>query len=491
MPVNTPRKDYTKALKQWLRGRDCAAGGDAVKERGELYLPKLDSHVKKPLGYENYKKRALFYNATGRTIEGLSGVIFQKPMAVEVPDKEIEEHLKDLTLSQVDINMFGVSVAQDILTVGRGGILLDMATSPDPANRPYWQIYRAEQIINWRCEKQQGDETLTMVVLKEDIEEVDPKDKFVTKVMEQYRVLEIEEGLYVQRLFRKKLDAGGNAAGDFIQYGPEVFPIRRGQRLGFIPFQFINSMSVSPEIEKMPLLDMIDVNLSHYRTSADLEHGRHFCALPTPWVSGIVDSNSGPLGIGSGEAWVLDVNGKAGMLEFTGQGLGALEKADEEKRKMMATLGARLLEQQSTAPETATAVNMRHAGEHATVKTIANAISVAFTNVLKWHIWWFGKQAAPSDVKASIELNKDYFAAKLDSATLQALIAALQAETISYKTFYSALVKSEIARPGIDSDAERKEIEEQGQIGPELEDEPSDTKKPSGPGRKEGSSKSS
>src|SRR5206468_661127 len=136
----------------------------------------------------------------------------------------------------------------------------------------------------------------------------------------------------------------------------------------FIPFTFVGATSLSPNVDKPPLLDLVEVNLSHYRSSADLEHGRHYTALPTPWVSGMrPDSN---LRIGAGVAWVLeDPTAKAGMLEFTGQGLQALEKALESKEKQMAVLGARLLEMQPRLQETAEAVRLRHNGDAATLST--------------------------------------------------------------------------------------------------------------------------
>ncbi len=78
MPVDTASDTYEAFVTKWQRARDCYEGSDAVKEQGAGYLPPLASHGREPAKYEAYKQRALFYNATGRTVDGLAGLIFQK-----------------------------------------------------------------------------------------------------------------------------------------------------------------------------------------------------------------------------------------------------------------------------------------------------------------------------------------------------------------------------------------------------------------------------
>ena len=244
--------------------------------------------------------------------------------------------------------------------------------------------------------------------------------------------------------------------------------LRRGVPLDFIPFVFIGPTSNSATIEKPPLIDLVDVNLSHYRTMADLEHGRHFTALPTPWVAGaapaVEGQDSEPLEIGSGKAWMLGENGKAGMLEFSGAGLTSLVTAEQDKRKMMAVLGARLLEEQSGSAETATAVGMRHAGTHATLRTIAQSIEQGLTKALEWHVWWMTTLASPEETDALMSLNKEFFTVKASPQEVQVALAALQAEEISFATFYNILQTGGWAREGITPDDEKKQIEKESEL---------------------------
>src|SRR3990172_2145831 len=103
MPVNTPRSEYSANLDRWQRARAAADGSDAVKAMGPRVLPYLDSHKSEMGGvigvtagvggpatnmnygasgpqskYDEYKLRATYYNATGRTVAGLVGAVVQE-----------------------------------------------------------------------------------------------------------------------------------------------------------------------------------------------------------------------------------------------------------------------------------------------------------------------------------------------------------------------------------------------------------------------------
>jgi len=475
MPVETPCAEYEANIAKWTRCRDAADGGDAVKARGMAYLPALASHATaESSGYKAYVLRALFYNATGRTIEGLSGSIFQKPPVLETPSS-IEDHMKDVTLTGESAETFSLKSTREVLGEGRYGILVDMPPvvpgAPAGDQRPYWTAFRAEEIVNWDSARVAGEQLLTLVVLKESYTVIDEKDPFRRSPEAQYRVLELigyesPAPFYAVTLWRKppkKLE---------FEVFDRFIPMRKQAPLTYIPFVFLGPTSTSPTVEKPPLLDLVDVNLSHYRTSADLEHGRHFTALPTPWVSGQAADDEGDLSIGSEVVWVLEKDGKAGMLEFTGDGLGTLVTADQEKRRMMATLGAKLLEEQSSTQETADAVGMRHSGEHATLKTVAQVIEQGLTQVLKWHAWWVGTDADPEDVEASFELNKEMFSVKAKPEEVKTALLALQAGEMSYETFWFILTKGGWTREGVSAEEEKEQIRSEQKIEEELNPTP-------------------
>ncbi len=444
MPVDTPHPDYQRIAPKWEKCRDTREGSDAVKSKTTKYLPRLDIHEQKPAKYNEYLLRAYFYGAMKRTVEGLAGAILQKAPAVQFPEN-LNGILQDVTLTSVPFQLLVLKAVDESMTVGRYGVLVDMATAEAPDQRPYAAPYFTEDIISWRTERRGGDRVLVRVVLRETVEELDPKDPFKMKSGVQYRVLELGDDGYSQTVYVEERENSGK----FLAQEP-ILPERRSNRLGFIPFVFIGSEGISPTPSIPPLDALADTNLSHYRNSADYEHGLHYTGVPIPWVAGVMGSNDGtPIALGPTHMLQLDKDGRAGIIQADGNMLGALEKALDRKQKLMATLGARLLEEQASTQETATAVGMRHAGEHASLRTVAQAVELGLTKVLQWLAWWAGTSDKPEDTGATVELNKEFLTVKMSPAELHELVLSLQAEQISYPTFYHNISVGGVAREGV------------------------------------------
>jgi Domain of unknown function (DUF4055) len=454
MPVDTVHPDYAEFKEKWERCRDALEGDEAVKEKGVDYLPQ-------PAGqdddeYEAYKTRALFYNATGRTLDAMVGMVFRKTPEIAIADS-ILPFLDDINLSRVPFLTFAQQVFSEILSVGRAGVLVDMQDENASATnrRAYFVRYRTEQIINWRSEFIDSRESLTLVVLHEVVSEADSSDPYVLISYDQYRVLSLESPItggastYWMRIYR--VMTADNKSSTQLVSG--VQPKLKGRPLEFIPFVMITPMGLSLEIVKPPLLDLVDLNLSHYRSSADLESGRFYTGHPQPWLAGFPDSEE--YVIGGATVWVTsDPTAKAGMLEFTGTGLGALENALVSKEKMMASLGARLLEEQKRASEAAETVKLRQAGEQSILQRLAKSVSGGLTQALTWLSLWMG-----AGDKASANLNSDYIDTSIDSAMLRELVGLYQSGGMSFETLYQNLIRGEIAREGVSAEQERAAIE--------------------------------
>lgn len=465
MPVNTPRGDYNTILAKWDRLRDCHAGRDAVIAAGVKYVPDLPGAD--GTQNETYRKRGNFYNALRRTVQGMGGALFQVAPAVEFPET-LKPLLDNVTLTGMPFEMFANVTGSEALLVGRFGILVDMPAESTPGARPYLVAYRAESIINWRATRRAGVEVLALVVLKENVEVPKADDPFVNDVVLQFRTLQLIDNQCVVSVWRQK---SKNEQEFTIIEGPNVL-MRRGVPLTFIPFVFIGACSISADLEDPPLIDLADVNLGHWRNSVDHEYGLHLVALPTPWVAGMkaptdASGNAEPLKIGPSVVWELDVQGSAGMLEFAGTGLGAIAEAMGAKVKQMGTLGARLFED-PVKGDTATAVLMRHSGEHATLKTLAQSVEMGLTAALRIEVWWVRTEATPEDVKdVNVEVNKEYTNVKASPQEVQVMLTALQAGEISFETWWDYLTTGGWGREGIDAAAERKSINEDTALEPQ------------------------
>jgi hypothetical protein len=457
MPVNTPRQEFIDVQPVWERLRNTFTGRDAIIKAGTKYTPALPGATAEQ--QNAYLTRGNFFNAVARTTHGLIGAIFQKAPEIEI-QKNFEYWLDDITMTNVTFDMFALDALHDVMLMGRYGVLIEMAAKK--TGRPYMVGYRAENVVNWRTDRVEGDELLTLVVMKETVDEPKEDDNFIEDDVIQYRVLRLEldgeNRRYTQQLWRQE-----DGEGDFLPYGEEIIPLRRGTPLTFIPFVFLGPWHSTSRIEKPPLQDLADVNLGHWRNSCDHEQGLHLVALPTPWVSGMrtssVDDEADQLKIGPSVVWQLDAQGGAGMLEFTGAGLKSIVTAMDEKKQQMATLGARVLEMQPQHAETATAITIRHAGEYASLRTMAQAGEQGLTMALQIAVWWYSTEENPSDVPVSVLLNKDFVNVKAKPEEIKTALLAMQSGDLSYETFWHILTEGGWTREGITADEERQQIE--------------------------------
>lgn len=462
MSVQFQHPLYSEHLPKWVRCRDAASGQDAVHAAGTSYLPKLKDQSDDD--YKAYRGRAVFFNASWRTISGLTGMLFRKPVKVEAP--AITKTLLDtVTEDGQPIGIFAREVVEECLKVGRAGVLVDYPDAdPDTITkadaallnlRPTMAVYQAENIINWKQAVIANRRVLTMVVLVENDET--SVDEFESKIEKQFRVLDLlsVDGVLQYRIRLFKIDETTKAEQ---QIGEDVFPAMNGKQLAFIPFYFLSADDTCAEPDDPPLIDLVDLNLSHYRTTADYEHGCHFTGLPTGYVTGYTpEENAAKMYLGSATMLTFpDPNAKLGFLEFSGQGLDALKANLDRKETQMAVLGARMLEQQKKAAESAEAAGIHRAGENSMLADVAQAISLGLTAALQTFSDWAGGNG-----KATLELNRDFFPRPMSAQEMTALVTSWQQGAISPQTLFDNLQAGQIIAEGKTFEEEQVQITDQ------------------------------
>lgn len=461
--VSKTHPEYDAMATKWQRCRDTVAGNDAVKAAGTRYLPSLKDQTTDD--YEAYKTRAKWFGATWRTIQALNGMLFRRPPVVETSES-VNALLEDVTMSGVSFLTFAQQIAMETLTVGRVGILVDYPsqstegmTAAEAAKlnlRPVMQRYEAENIINWKTAWIGNKTVLTLVVLTEDA--ALEGNEFEHKTETRYRVLDLFGGAYRVRVFRI------DDKGEDEQVGGDIFPVMNGKPLDFIPFFFLGVDDTTPQLDLPPLLDLVDLNLDHYRMSADHKHGLHFTGLPTGVITGYRPENENDkLYVGAAHFLVLpDPQAKASFLEYTGQGLSAIVEELERTEAQMAILGARLLTSEKKATETAQTAQIHRAGESSVLSSIASTISRALTQALTLFSKWAG-----SDTECTVDLNQEFLPPEMTPQELSALVSAWQTGAISMQVLFSCLQKAEL----IASDLTMEEMQAQiGSEGPRMPD---------------------
>lgn len=454
MPVDSENSQYCKFAPRWKVMRDVLEGEWAVKEAGDDYLPTLSEQS--PLEYDGYKRRAQFLNVTGRTAEMLGGLVFRKDPVVKAPG--LDDILRDATLTGCAFYDFVKEVVREVIGVGRFGTLIDWS---EEAGRPFLVRYKAEQIINWKMERLNDRMTLTLLTLHE----MDPRwfpltekernegppDQYEQGEYDQWRVYELKPDgdgarILVVSVFRKKQEKKGKPEFVMIE---QFLPSRRGVSLTEIPFIFHNPHDAHACIDCVPLIDLAEVNLSHYRTSADLENGRHFAGLPQPYACGF--EADGDLKVGSTVAWVTDNSAaKVGYLEFTGQGLTPLKEALDQKEQQMVSLGASMLQPEAKKAEAFQTVALRSSSDTSALMNITVTATQTCSNALQWVAWWMGTNATRAELVDThlIELNTEFISQRMLAADLSALTAAYLSGAIDLETFHHNLVVGELVPAG-------------------------------------------
>lgn len=471
MPVTSLHPQYQERLEDWKDCRLFYLGEKAVKEQGNRFIPKPEDASDRE--YENYVNRAFFFPALERTVSGLVGAIDRKEPTAELPAR-IKYILNDADLNGSTLRQFSRRVLDETLVVGRCGILIDRKAGVDQAgvpNRGYLALYQAEDIINWGEDENQE---LQFVVLRERYYETDPKDMFRQVAKQRYRVLRFEEGRYVQEIFESK-----SANGELVYGSQGVMEITKaGAPLDYIPFVFCNIRSITTKVDKPPLLDLVLKNAEHLRVNADYANSLYFTGNPILWAQGVKrpvakpgpkDGGEPPfkLSVGSSRALLLPKDASIGLLECQGHGVKPNSERAEAIKLEMAVLGARLLEPQRKAVESAETAQLRQSGEGATLTNLVVNAGEAIRKALEMLNSWEGGPDWMTSESGEVDfsLNDDFVEVTMDPQFLTALKDMLMNEVISWDTFIYNLAIGEILPPGRTADEERQLIESQPVMG--------------------------
>jgi hypothetical protein len=439
--------------------RDAYAGQRKIHEGGTTYLPQLSGQSSED--YEAYKKRATFFNAFGKTVKALTSMVFTKDIEVTAPDL-MEPVLENITLSGISLRQLSERMLNEVLQITRYGMLVEYPAVPDDMSltqaqreqmnlRPYIVDFLAEDIRDWaESYHPTYGKRLSMVELSQTLVYKAPyteyKDISATEVR---RLLYLDENdHYKQKMWFSNLDADGKN----IDTGYEEFtPLMNGQPMRYIPFFFFDGVENTSSIKQPHLLDLVELNLAHYRMTADYNWGLHYVALPTPVISGVDAGSNTSYRIGPAEAWVFtDPNAKAFYLEFTGSGMSAISKALAETESQMTVMGSRsMLSTQQRAAETAQTEIVRRNAENSYLASIVNSCEEQLEKVLNTMRDWMGL-----DGEVEVSFNKDFLAYRQTGDYVRSITEAVEKGVITQETGIQTLKEGNVLPQDIEAEDE-------------------------------------
>lgn len=421
MAVDAKRPEYDANIDRWCIVRD------VINSDVKSYIKDVDQND--PYRNSRYKDDAQFTNFTARTKSGLVGAVFRKELLVDLPDS-IKYLKDDATGFKMSMSKLAQEVVGEVLSCGRYGLLVDYPASEDGLTAKevadmnlFARIYRykAESIINWQTVIVNGIPTLSLVVLKECFSDLD-EDGFTWIENEQYRVLRLVNGIYVQSLYNKDLELVS-------VYSPRD---SSGDEWDHIPFVFVGSEDNDAEVDAIPLYDLAKLNIGHLRNSADYEESIHIVGQPTLIIGTDMSpeefaaANPNGVMIGARKGHNLGISGKAEFLQASPNQLADVAMQRKEEQAIM--MGARLIVPQADR-ETAEAARMRHSGETSILATIASNVEDALVNCCKYVIKFMGNPV--DEAKVSIKLNDQFFDNTIDPNYLMSQIQLLNSGLIA------------------------------------------------------------
>ena len=435
------RPEVVELTPRWDMIRDCISGQEAIKFKTALYLPKPnpdDQSAENKQRYLDYLNRAVFYNATARTVKGLVGQVFARDPILTIP-APMDVFKVDCDGGGLPMDQFARMALAGVISYGRCGILTDYPNSTIPATaddvkkgkrRPTLTYYNAWNVVNWRTMTVGAEKLLSLVVLFESRAVADEDNGFSQSYKSYWRVLALDaNGDYISQLWYYDTDEKTYYSED-----PFYPTDAKGQRWKFIPFTFIGSENNESSPDNPPMYDIAVLNVGHYRNSADYEEAVYCMGQPTLVITGLTEQwvkqvlKNKPIQVGSRAAVALPSGAGAELLQAQPNILA--KEAMEQKEDQMKSLGAKLIETTQEVARTATEVGIEEASTTSLLATSAKNVSHGLTQALKWAANFFSVSTYNDD-SVEYELNTEFDIARLDPTTIQQLIAAWQANAIT------------------------------------------------------------
>lgn len=462
-----PNTEYVLNFPRWQRVHDVIDGEHILKQRDEK-KPGTYLRVINPLDISTYNKRlnasyrksAVFYNATGRTLIGLLGMLYRVEPTIPEDLPETMEYVK----TNIDGNGMGINhqshaVSSEVIQIGRNGLLTDspirekevVTTITDVENgfRPFVKIYNAVNIIDWNEAFINGMIVLNLVVLLEMINEFEDEQRIKRITKKRYRILRLTNGKYTQQLWVEGEDSPEEEI--------EILD-GSGKPWNEIPFEFIGSENNNPVTDSAPLESLADVNIGHYRNSADLEHSSFQLSAATPWIADdrYRSDHNNPNNKDAktqkfGETSII-VMGKGGQFGYAQPDPNTLANdLSKTKEIQMVALGAQLISE-SGGVETAEAVRTKKSADSSMLSIVGINVSNGYTKSLGWIARFLNVE-----FDGEYQLNNNFFDVKLTPQERQLIITEWQSGLYPVRIAREQLQAAKV----ISSDEDLKDLEDE------------------------------
>jgi hypothetical protein len=449
---------YDAMAEGWELPRALMGGTRGMRAADKKYLPQEPGESS--AAYENRLNRSTLFNAFRRTVNGIVGKVFSKPITLQddVPS-DVASWCEDVDLAGRRLDVFASDVFGDGVQTGISHILVTMPADEPPSTlaeerqrgrRPYFVHIRAEDMIGWRSETIGGKETLTQIRFRECVTE--PAGEYGEKVLDRIRVL------WRDRFELWQKDDKGD--WQLIGSGPVT--------LGEIPLATFYAARTGFMTAEPPLEDLAHLNVAHWQSSSDQRHILHFARVPLLFGTALDTEEGKSIEIGPNRLIkAQDPNGKLMFVEHSGASIGAGRQDLVDIEERMRVLGLELMVNMP-GNQTATGKSIDTAQQNSAVKRMALSLQDALEQALVFMARW--KELG--DNGGSLQVNTDFGLTLQGSAEVQELLNARMAGEISRETFWAEMKRRGLLMDDFDPEAEQLRLDEEGSVEDNSEVDP-------------------
>jgi len=445
--------DVIAMMSDWSVMAAVTKGTNYIRDMAETYLPQEPREDND--AYQTRVDRSVLSPYTSRLIETAAGAILRKPIHIE-GDPYWLELAQNIDGIGSNINEYARRALVSSLTYGHSAILVDYPAATGAMNlaeeraqgrRPYFVHIDAPQIWSWR------KESTTNRLLQVRIHDysVRPLNEFGEEQIEEMRV--IYPGRY-----------------DLYTLGQEVveFSESGGYSLTEIPLVPIYSNRRGVLQSQPPLLDIANLNITHYQRQADLIHALHIAAMPTLVLEGW-DDTTGSATMGVNYAIAMQPGNKAYYVQADATSFDAQMAELQSLESQMSTLGVTKLFGQKFVAESAEAKRIDQAQSNSVLSIISQELESALNQAFAFAAQYVGIE--PPEI--TIDRDFDYY--RLIGQDVSVLAQLNQMGKISDAMLLEVLRRGEVLPDNINIE---DEMEAAGKLATEITEEAETTEEP-------------
>ena len=443
--VDQPSEAYTAMAKHWHLADSLIGGTVAMREAGELYLPKEPKEEQS--WYNTRLERAVLFPGFAKALRNLTGKAFASSVAVKDASPQWQEWFKNIDLAGSTLQQFCERSFLDGLCYGHTTILAEYpvvspaATLYDERNiikaRPYLLNRSAKQIIGWRSQTVSNQTKLTRVRMREATtlyaDEWDDDG-------DAYQVRVLTPGGYA--IYQQ------NADGDWFLAAEGSVSIK--DKIPLVPVYFDKLGEMQ---SRLPLHDLAWTNVAHWQSYSDQRTILRVARVPIIFVNGATEEElGGQITIGPNTFMTLqNPNADMKFVEHSGAAItaGRQDCVDLEER-MMSLAAEPMMARPGSDTATGRAIDARDAISPLSVwvANFEHAINTAFEMMAEY---------GQVDKAPTVQMTRD-FGILGNTSDLDALIRSRQLGEISRKTFLEEMKRRGVLNEMFDPEEDATEL---------------------------------